>query len=189
MKPFRHLAFEDRPVRVRGCDSPGCNQPGDFRAPRRRDAPEYYWFCLPHVREYNSNWDYFAGMSPADIEAHIRRSTVGDRPSWPLGEWRQHEQSIRDKAMHEFFGDGFTRANEAPPASPPMSSAERDALAVLELVPPVDLTAIKAQYRLLVKRHHPDANGGSHVAEERFKSITLAFAALREIYEEGEGGA
>ena len=38
---------------------------------------------------------------------------------------------------------------------------------------------MKTRYKELAKRHHPDANGGSRDAEERLKTINLAYAALR----------
>ena len=38
---------------------------------------------------------------------------------------------------------------------------------------------IRSAYRKLAKRHHPDANGGSRDAEERLKTINLAYAAVR----------
>ena len=49
-----------------------------------------------------------------------------------------------------------------------------------------DFAAIKAQYRILVKKHHPDLHGGDREIEEKFKDINQAFATLRRIYE-GEG--
>ena len=80
-EPFRR---EERPERF--CDCPGCPEAGRYRAPRARDRlDEYYWFCLDHVREYNSAWDYFEGMGEDEIEAIRRRDTVWQRPSWPLG--------------------------------------------------------------------------------------------------------
>jgi DnaJ-class molecular chaperone len=39
-----------------------------------------------------------------------------------------------------------------------------------------------------VKRHHPDANGGSREAEEKFKNINFAFTVLRKIYEGDDAG-
>ncbi|MDX2028367.1 MAG: J domain-containing protein [Alphaproteobacteria bacterium] len=181
MPPFDPYAdYDDRPVKLRGCNSPGCAGVGDYRAPKNRDLTEYYWFCLEHVREYNSQWDYFAGMSSAEIESHIRKAAVWDRPSWPLGAAKVQEQNLRDHVMREFFGeDGPSQA-----AAPPMSKVERDALDALELKPPVNFAMVKTQYRALVKRHHPDANGGSREAEEKFKNINQAFAVLKSLYEE-----
>lgn len=174
----------DRPVKTRMCDCPGCAEGGLYRAPKTRALTDYYFFCLDHVREYNAAWDYFAGMNGAEIEAHIRGATVWERPTWPMGDWQKRERELREDIMREFFAESETAA-EAPP---PMAKLERDALALLELSPPVDFTAIKAQYRILVKRHHPDANGGSAQSEERFKNISQAFAVLRKLYgaEEGE---
>jgi hypothetical protein len=63
------------------CDMPGCKAPGEFRAPKDRGLKEYYHFCMDHVREYNAAWDFFEGMSQSDIEAHVRESMFGDRPT------------------------------------------------------------------------------------------------------------
>lgn len=177
---FDNLYGQDRPVRVRSCACPGCTAPGDYRAPRDRSLSHYIYFCLEHVREYNRNWDYFSGMSGGAIEGYIRDATVWERPTWPLGQWQGREQQIRDDVMREFFAD------EAPPVSPApiLSKALREALTLLELQPPVDFAAIKVQYRALVKRHHPDTNGGSREAEEKFKDINLAFTTLKEFYGE-----
>ena len=178
-----HLAYDDRPVRVRGCDSPGCACSGEYRAPKDRELSAYYWFCLDHVRDYNSRWNYFAGMSDREVETYNRTASVWERPSWPMGGGRQREQQMREQVFREFFGDP---AHEPPRPAPPMDKAEREALAALELTPPVDFAAIKAQYRALVKRHHPDANNGCRTAEETFKTINQAFTTLRKIHV-GEG--
>ena len=47
-----------------------------------------------------------------------------------------------------------------------------------------NFTAVKAQYLVLVKCHHPDANNDSRVAEEKFKNITRAFTVLKELFGE-----
>ena len=55
----------------------------------------------------------------------------------------------------------------------------REPLATLGLSWPTTLDAVKTRYKELAKQHHPDANGGSREAEERLKTINLAYAALR----------
>ncbi len=55
----------------------------------------------------------------------------------------------------------------------------REPLATLGLSWPTTLEAVKTRYKELAKRHHPDANGGDRDAEERLKTINLAYAALR----------
>ena len=185
MRAFNDKGFDltDRPVRVRLCDHPSCGQPGDYRAPKNRDRlNDYYFFCLDHVRAYNKAWDFLSGRSPTEIESYLKEATVWERPSWPLGQWGLREQSLREKALHAIFGDPPTEKPEEEPELA-LSLAERDALAILELEPPVTFAAIKGQYRTLVKKHHPDAHGGKPENEERFKNISIAFATLRKIYE------
>ncbi len=185
MRTFSDSYFEtsDRPVKVRQCDHPACGEKGDYRAPKSREhLNQYYFFCLNHVRDYNKAWDFFSGLSPEEVENYTRDATVWERPSWPLGQWGAAERALRDKAMREIFGDA------APPEfakqqTSPMPVAEREALATLEMTAPVTFAQIKTQYRILVKKHHPDLNNGDIENEEKFKSINQAFATLRKIYE------
>jgi len=51
---------------------------------------DYYWFCLEHVRAYNAGWDFYKGMSPAEVEAQLRADTSWQRPTWPLGRGSSH---------------------------------------------------------------------------------------------------
>lgn len=181
MQRTEDIVFEplDRPVKLRGCDCTGCAQTGDYRAPKNRESlNDYYWFCLDHVREYNHQWNYFAGLSPREIEGHIRRAEGGDRPTWPMGDWAAREQSLRDTVVRNFSSE--ERGFEPPP--PPLPKTEREALGTLELAPPVNFATIKAAYRALVKKHHPDANSGCLEAEERFKNINQAFTVLKRVY-------
>src|ERR1044071_2593556 len=100
-------AEPDSPVRA--CDHPGCPGGGEFRAPRSRlELDRYYWFCLEHVRAYNSAWNYYAGMSDAEIEAEIRHDTVWQRPSWRLGQRHgpSYEARVRDPFGFSCGGDG-----------------------------------------------------------------------------------
>lgn len=160
--------FFDRPAKMRLCDCPGCGKVGDYRAPKNKNIPDqYYFFCLEHVREYNAAWDYFAELSPEEIEKKIRFATVWERPSWPFGEWRNEQAKEAS-----FFDD-----SEAP-MSRRAAPGEEEALGVLGLKFPSDLATIKTQYRKLAKQHHPDANGGSEEAEEKIKLINQAYVFL-----------
>ena len=51
-------------------------------------------------------------------------------------------------------------------------------LAVLDLPPDVTRKELKARYKQLVKRHHPDLHGGDKNAEERLKLINEAYTYL-----------
>ena len=151
----------------RTCDWPGCDGEGLYRAPRSpRELYVYQWFCLEHVRQYNSAWNYFDGMNDDQVEHDVRRDTVWHRPSWPLS----GRGAIRDP-----FGL-LDEAQVAPPRRIPTPAEE--AMVVLDLRPPVSTAAVKARYKELVKRHHPDANGGDKASEEKFKQITQAYETI-----------
>jgi hypothetical protein len=161
------------------CDAPECTLPGEYKAPKSRsEIREFHWFCLEHVREFNSSWDYYKGMSPAEIEAQLRADASWQRPTWPLGQLGhspRFEAAFEDH-LHAFnFGSRpmSPRAVEDPPPE------LRDALGVLGLIWPVSFSDVKAKYKQLAKRHHPDANGGDRDSEEILKSINLAYATLR----------
>ena len=53
------------------CAVPGCEAPGEFKAPLQPanfDGPGAWRFlCLDHVREHNSKYNFFDGMSPDEI--------------------------------------------------------------------------------------------------------------------------
>jgi len=161
------------------CDIPGCALEGDYRAPKSRtNLRDYHWFCLDHVRAYNASWDYYKGMSPAQIEAHMRSDTGWQRPTWPLG--RLGGGGIEDELIQGGLDmlHGAAGRRRGPPA-PPVPAELRQPLDALGLAWPVSLDDLKSRYKALAKRHHPDANGGDRGAEERLKTINLAYAAVR----------
>lgn len=182
MKRSTHNAWA-RPAEpeapTRACDQPGCTHAGEYRAPRSRtQLNSYFWFCLEHVRAYNAAWDYYAGMSVDEIESMVRQDVTWQRPTWPLGArmgrrpFRFGPEHLRDP-FGFFHGDEAEAAPKRRPASP-----EEQAMRVLDLHAPITVVDLKARYKELVKRHHPDANGGDKAAEERFKEINQAYKTL-----------
>ncbi|GAA5266010.1 hypothetical protein ACOSOMT5_P2437 [Acidiphilium sp. MT5] len=164
----------DAPMQT--CDVQGCPHPAAYRAPKSRDhLRDYYWFCLEHVRAYNAGWDYYKGMSPGEIEVNLRADTGWQRPTWPLGRNGGISEAL-EAELAAFAGVGRARATPAEERAPPEL---REALGVLGLSWPVTREAARLRYRELAKRHHPDANGGDKSAEERLKTINLAYATLR----------
>ena len=180
-RPVRARAYAPDPAAPgRCCDLPGCGAAGEYRAPKSRsELRDYWWFCLEHVRAYNSTWDYYKGMSPAEMEQELRSDTAWQRPSWPLGRlgsaaWAA--EVLRDP-LHILASAGVNQSRAR--ASEKAPSDLREPLITLGLTWPTTLEAVKSRYKELAKRHHPDANGGRRDAEERLKTINLAYAALR----------
>lgn len=172
------------------CDWEGCAAAGDYRAPKDRRLADYFRFCLDHVRAYNARWDFHAGCSAADLEASIRGAATWERPTWKLGTLGAGTRSGRKGArVYDPFGFSAgtdfedrrkARAEEAQArATPGGPAAHTRALKILELSAPVTLEGLKERYKALVKRYHPDANGGSAEAENQMKVINEAYRTLR----------
>ena len=179
-RPTRPRAYAPDPAATPGrpCDHPGCPLGGEYRAPKSRSSlNEYHWFCLEHVRAYNLSWDYYRGMTPGQIEAETRSDTAWGRPTWPLGSLGGKtfdETQLRDPL--QMLATGRMKRAETRSHVP---VEMREPIQTLGLEWPVSMDVLKTRYKELAKRHHPDANGGDRAAEERLKSINLAYAAVR----------
>ncbi|UMM08562.1 J domain-containing protein [Gluconobacter frateurii] len=190
-KSTRHRAFDPDPeAPEQTCDHPGCMERAGYRAPRGREAlRSYFWFCLDHVREYNSRWDFYRGMTPGQIEAHLRADTSWQRPSWKLGTGTANKAEFNEEDILDpldiLGASRRNRAERAKESAKQRAAASgppellRQPLATLDLSWPVSLDEVKTRYRALARRHHPDANIGDQKAEERFKAIAAAYAVLK----------
>jgi hypothetical protein len=71
--------------------------------------------------------------------------------------------------------------DEAQPRRPERQLTRLQIMAMdtLQLAHNATLIEIKARYKELVKRFHPDANGGDRGAEERLKQVIKAYGVLR----------
>jgi hypothetical protein len=168
------------------CAWDGCDAPGEHRAPKDRDLVEYHMFCLEHVRVYNASWNFQANLSCDEIEAEIRSAVTWDRPTWKVSAASPRVYNSRPNVRDPFgFGRGTDfggAANAKAYAARPRgekTSAENAALRIFDLTAPLSLEILRGRYKILVKRHHPDANGGSSDAEQRMKIINEAYRTLR----------
>ena len=145
---------------MRLCDRQGCEEPGDRPAPKSPNSPERWYFCERHAAEYNSNWDYFQGLSAEDAaerEADERRDAGG------FGQTKYYSWGGP--------GDGSRSRDEV------------RALDVLELESDADFDAVKLAWRRLAKANHPDVAPGDATAAIRFQSIQAAYDVLRKAEE------
>lgn len=164
---------EDTPP-IRECDHENCHEAGLYPAPKsKKNLKERYYFCLDHVREYNKKWNFFSELTEEQIYAQMHHDMLGERPTWPSSIPLKMEARL-----HEFIRK-FTRDSGKTTASAPSpASREIVALQVLGLAPDADQKKVKARYRELVKKYHPDTNPDPK-AVERFKTIAEAYMVLR----------
>lgn len=159
----------------------GCSQDGDYKAPKPGGAPrDYQWFCEEHIVQFNKSWDFFSGMSEAEIYAFQKDSYLGHHPTWKINENAANLHGKMHDAFSKLFGESY--ANTSIHTVIPREI--RDALSVLDLDHPTDKTTIKSQYRDLAKKFHPDMNGNSKKAEDAFKRVTQAYHFLMSNYRE-----
>ncbi|HEY1837446.1 MAG: J domain-containing protein [Rhizomicrobium sp.] len=168
---------------TRACDEQGCAGEGIYRVPKSREQlHEHLWVCLQHARAHNEKWDYFSGMSEKEIEAFRVDAIIGHRPTWPLGKRAARMRNGHNEPMYDDQYGVFGDAAEKPKPRAPERKLLRPQLVALEVMN-LDETAtlqqVKARYKELVKRFHPDANGGDRGAEERLKQVIKAYGVLR----------
>ena len=175
------------------CEWHGCHQLGTHRAPKgRQHEGEYLHFCLDHVREYNKSYNYFAGMGDDDVAAYQRSATTGHRPTWTMGVKNGGAAEASESARKHFsWGEPLSIRSAslaaqssavAPKPEPerrPLKNLERRSFAALDLEGREDASEIKTRYKILVKRLHPDANGGDRSSEDRLRQIIQAYHYLK----------
>lgn len=177
----------------RACEAPGCRDAGEFRAPGYRpngfDGPgQWRWFCLEHVRQFNDGYDWFEGMSAEEVIAAQSpaagwrtespsfgpRAGVEGMPRWsdfddPLDAISARAGGIRSRAEREarMAMDG------------PFSKDEAKALETMGLGTDTDRRRLRRRYSELVRRYHPDRNGGDRSYETRLNKVVNAYQLLR----------
>ncbi len=178
------------------CEWQGCAEPGLYPAPKgRMREGEYHRFCLDHVRQYNRAYNYFAGMPDEDVARHQKDDVVGHRPTWFVGvnSAARKRAAFAPERRNGFpwrfttqdpFGLFGTRAAKEPgpngePARP-LRRAERKCLRQLNLEDGATKAEIKARFKDLVKRHHPDLNRGDRASEDKLREVIQAYNYLRQ---------
>lgn len=173
------------------CRAPGCREPGEFRAPGPQaagfDGPgSYFWFCLDHVREFNAGYDWFEGMSAEEIftaQSPLsgwrteNRTFSGDAgidgtPRWadfddPLDAISGRAAAIRKRAA----GNRTEYAR--------FTAIEQAALTELGLDEDIDRAQLRRRYSELVRKYHPDRNGGDRSYETRLGKAVDAYQVLK----------
>lgn len=175
----------------RACAHPGCEEPGEFRAPTEARSghsgdgpPQFRFLCLDHVREFNSGYNFFTGMSADEIhdaqrpfagwerETRAFATNGADRPP----RWSDFNDPL-DAIGARFRG---RMAGEQPRADgKPLSGADRSALGVLGLGLDADRKALRQRYSDLVRKFHPDRNGGDRSHEKALQQVIEAYTALK----------
>jgi hypothetical protein len=175
-------------VEERACDQIGCPSPGEHRAPKARGRDhEFWWFCAAHAAEYNRRWNYFDGMNDSELAAFEEAERAGHRPTWTFraakgdrlsGAYRDFQKGKRGDPFGMFNADG---APEEPkgPRRRSLGRLQVLALETLGLDERATVETVRATYADLVKRYHPDSNGGDRTMEAHLHKVIRAYQTLK----------
>lgn len=177
------------------CQWKNCEEPGLHRAPKGRGMEgQFFLFCPDHIRQYNASYNYFAGMSDAEVEEFQKDAVTGHRPTWKVGanawshgthrgvsnaELRRFAETRMAKAQ-TFYAWRAQQARTESDHARRLKPLEKKALDALGLADSTDRKAIKSRFKELVKRHHPDSNGGDRASEEKLREIIQAYNYLKQ---------
>ena len=68
------------------CEWENCKEVGTFKAPAEKDnSKNFKWLCKKHIKLFNNSWDYFDGMSQAEIENFLKSDVTWHRPTQKFG--------------------------------------------------------------------------------------------------------
>jgi hypothetical protein len=171
----------------RACEHPGCTQAGEFRAPPAEGTaagdgpPRFRWFCLDHVRAFNARYNFFDGMSADEIHAAQR----------PYAGWERETRAFSGRDPGPRWADfadpldaiaARYRREAAPERTDgkPLSGQDRESLRILGLDASADRSALRRRYSELVRRYHPDRNGGDRSQESKLQAVIDAYNQLRQ---------
>ncbi|WP_068115207.1 DnaJ domain-containing protein [Tropicimonas marinistellae] len=168
----------------RQCDHPGCQEPGQYRAPKSPDSlDEYYWFCKDHVREYNLKWNFFDGTTEEELQSQIDKDKVWERETKPFSQSAEERAWARlgiDDA-HQVLGENATRnPGKGGGGGRRLPPTERRALEILDAKDHWTKTEVRKSYKALIKVLHPDMNGGDRSDEERLQEVVWAWDQIKE---------
>jgi hypothetical protein len=173
------------------CAEPGCAEPGEFRAPGAAsrhgfDGPgDYRWLCLDHVRAFNSGYNFFAGMTPDEIHDALRPLAGWERETRAFNaaggadrppRWADFSDPLDaiGARFRDRMKDGADRKD-----GKPLSGRDREALKTLDLAIDADRMTLRKRYSELVRRYHPDRNGGDRSHEAKLQRVIEAYQQLK----------
>ncbi|AHB47234.1 molecular chaperone DnaJ [Hyphomicrobium nitrativorans NL23] len=177
------------------CEWKGCGRPAPHRAPKGRGRDgEYFAFCVDHVRAYNASYNYFDGMSDNEVTDFQKDAMTGHRPTWKVGanSWAHGTNDrvsgaapggvggFREHDPHGLFAERARQSRAEPVENRrQLKPLEKKSLDALHLPGTATKEEIKARFKELVKRHHPDLNGGDARSEDTLREIIQAYNYLK----------
>ena len=167
------------------CDWDNCNEIGEYKAPVEKDnSKKFRLLCLNHVKEFNKNWNYFSGMNDDQVIDFLKSDMVWHKPTQSFSSsdnffkvlWNN---TLRDDLDKEKLKNDFNHMGQFI-----YNHKDIKAFEILGISVGSKWVKIYENFKILVKKFHPDMNSGNKKFEEKLKSITLAYTQLKNTYRE-----
>ena len=152
------------------CEWGNCKKKGEYKAPTSREKlREFKWFCLEHVKLYNKGWDYFKGRTTDEIYNEISKDATWHRTTWK--KIKKYNFLNSHKLDNESLDFSESKSDNGVRNTKIESYAE-----ILEVKLPVKISALKKQYKKMVKKFHPDVSKNNN--EEHIIKLNYAYSEL-----------
>ena len=172
------------------CQWQDCSKPGTHKAPLGRDREgQYLNLCIDHVREYNKSYNYFSGLGDDAIAKFQKDALTGHRPTWTMGANKEGEKAPltegdpRAQIADRIISRSMRRTGQISGKGGPirkLKALEKKAFDDMSMPHSSTSEELKARYKALVKRHHPDSNGGDRTTERRLQEIIKSYKILKQ---------
>ena len=144
---------------VKKCEHKNCSKAGTYKCPKDRFLKNYWHFCQEHAAEYNKNWNYYAGMTPEEINK----------------EWEKDLFGTKDSNSPGFI---FAHKKQTPKKTIPLSV--KKALSVFNLTSKDNWDKIQNKYRAFAKSLHPDT--AKSTDPSKFVKVSSAYQILKKFF-------
>ena len=174
---------------TRVCDHEGCDKKAAVRVSKSpRETQAKIWLCQDHARAHNAQWNFFDGMSEKEAEAARLSNIYGDRPTWKMGKNERARTSAKARGpadLHDAYGV-FTEAVKTAARTRgqvrngrPITKLQEKAFVTFDLPASAASSEIRKRYAELVRRFHPDSNGGDRSTETQLQEVVRAHHILK----------
>ncbi|WP_084396344.1 J domain-containing protein [Henriciella aquimarina] len=184
VKPPRAETERKKARETRACHRDGCDLAGEHPSPKPRGLEGVYWFCQKHAGEYNRNYDYFAGMSEAELAEFNEMAKYGFNKTWkfgtgPMGKGKAAAAHDPRRWRGKEFFEENAEARKTRRKEQQSAGVTNRALQELDLEPGASATEIRVRYSEYIRKFHPDSNGGDRSTEHMLARVLRAGKTLK----------
>ena len=165
------------------CDWNNCFEIGEYRAPIEKDnSKNYRLLCLKHVKEFNQNWNYFAGMTDQQVVDFLKSDMTWHKQTQSFNSSDNFFKVLWNNVLNDGINDKTFKEHIYNSRNIKFTQSDIKAFSILGVKVGLKWDKIQHKFKKLVKKFHPDINAGDKKFEEKLKVITLAYTQLKNTY-------